>query len=294
MKNLVIFVISVLLFCAITASAEPWELSLDANLNYSLTNYSDSWTGGEAGAMNWVFNSNFLAQKQLHAKVHNKNTLKMSFGQTYSQVLETKEWLAPVKSTDLIDFETIFSFTLGAFVDPFAAGRLETQFQDASVVTNKRLFNPMKFTESAGVIREIIKEEKREWTARLGAAFRQNMNRDVIISIEPEEKETQTTNDGGLEFVTELRTPLANNKITYNTKLQVYKAFFYSESGELEGLPNEDYWKSPDINWEHIFTAGITEYLMVNLYIQMLYDKEVDLRGRFKQTLSLGLTYKLL
>jgi hypothetical protein len=29
------------------------------------------------------------------------------------------------------------------------------------------------------------------------------------------------------------------------------------------------------------------------LYMQLLYDKEIDLKGRFKQTLALGLTYKL-
>jgi hypothetical protein len=33
---------------------------------------------------------------------------------------------------------------------------------------------------------------------------------------------------------------------------------------------------------------------MVNLYAQFLYDKEVDLAGRFKQSLSLGITYKLM
>lgn len=30
---------------------------------------------------------------------------------------------------------------------------------------------------------------------------------------------------------------------------------------------------------------------MISLAVQLLYDKEVDLRGRLKETLSLGLTY---
>lgn len=33
---------------------------------------------------------------------------------------------------------------------------------------------------------------------------------------------------------------------------------------------------------------------MVNLYIQFLYDKEIDLGGRFKETMALGLTYKFI
>ena len=62
----------------------------------------------------------------------------------------------------------------------------------------------------------------------------------------------------------------------------------------MEGLPEEDYWKSPDIEWENIFSASIIEYVMVNLYTQFLYDKEIDRAGRFKQILSLGVMYDLL
>ncbi|HSG28427.1 MAG TPA: hypothetical protein VLA34_08095, partial [Candidatus Krumholzibacterium sp.] len=74
----------------------------------------------------------------------------------------------------------------------------------------------------------------------------------------------------------------------------VYQALIYSKKDDLAGTEMEDYWKAPDVNWENIFTANITKYLMVNLYIQLLYDKEVDLGGRFKQTMALGLTYKFI
>lgn len=100
--------------------------------------------------------------------------------------------------------------------------------------------------------------------------------------------------DGGVDFVIDFKSLLANDRITFTSKLSIFKALFYSEVEELEGLSSEEYWKSPDINWENIFTAGITKYLMVNLYIQILYDKELDLSMRFKQTLALGLTYKFI
>jgi hypothetical protein len=73
----------------------------------------------------------------------------------------------------------------------------------------------------------------------------------------------------------------------------VFKALFYSEADALEGLPNEDDWKAPDVNWENIFTANITSLIMVNLYVQLLYDKEIDPGVRIKQTLALGFTFKL-
>lgn len=292
MRVLLVSIIGVLL-CVTGVSAEPWKLEADVNLTLTQNNYSDNWVGGEAGSISWAFNSNWLAERQLNAKINSKSTLKLLFGQTHSQDVETKNWAKPVKSTDLIDFESVFRFTLETFVDPYIGVRVETQFLDQSDPGLDRYVNPIKFTESVGIAKVFIKEEKREWTARLGAGIRQYLNRDVL-NIVTDERETLTSSDEGLVFDSEFKTPLAAERITFQSKLTVFKALFYSEKDDLAGLPNEDYWKAPDVNWENIFTAGITEHLMVNLYIQLLYDKEIDLAGRFKQTLALGLTYKLL
>ena len=282
-----------LLICSTGAQAEPWKLEADANLTLNQNAYSDNWVGGEAGSISWAFNSNWLAERQLSPKIHSKSTLKLLFGQTHAQDVETKDWAKPVKSTDLIDFESVMRFTFGWIVDPYAGARIETQFLDQSDSQLDRYVNPVKFTESVGIAKVIIKEEKREWNARLGGGVRQYLNRDVL-NVDTDERETLTSYDGGLVFDSEFKTPLASDKITLQSKLTVFKALVYSEKDELAGLPNEDYWKAPDVNWENIFTAGITEHLMVNLYVQLLYDKEIDLAGRFKQTLALGLTYKLL
>jgi hypothetical protein len=276
-----------------TRAQEPWNLSVDANLTLTQNAYSDNWVGGEAGALSWTFNSNSLAEKQLAGWVHTKNTLKLMFGQTHNQDVETKDWAKPVKSTDLIDFESVFRFTLESIVDPFAGLRIETQFLDQSDPEMDRYVNPVKITESFGVARVLIKEEKREWTVRLGGGLSQFINRDVL-NTGTGERETLTSNDYGVTFDSEFKTPLAGERISFSSKLTVYEALHYSEADELKGQPNEDDWKSPDVNWENIFTAGITKYLMVNLYIQLLYDKEIDKAGRFKQTLSLGLTYKFI
>ena len=284
-----------LLFAVICASVmgAGWELALDANAMFAMNNYSDNWAGGDAGGINWSANINGVAEKPLAEWLNDKSTLKMSFGQTHLQDAATGKWQVPEKSTDIIDFETIFRFTLGAFVDPYCSGRLESGFYDTRVASNKRYFNPVKLTESVGISRVLLKKEKREWTARLGAGIRQHIDRDVSI-VDSGEKETRSTNDGGIEFVTELRTPLAGEKISYNTRLSIFEALFNSESENLAGLPNEDYWKAPDIDWEHTLAANITEYLMVNLSFQFLYDKEISLRGRHKEMLSLGLTYKFM
>lgn len=287
----VIFIMAITICTPIFA--EPWTVAVDANLTLTQNAYSDNWAGGETGTVSWASNVNTLAEKQLHTMVNNKNTLKLGFGQTYSQDKETKEWSDAVKSTDLIDFESLFRFTLGAIVDPFIGDRIETQFYDDSDPDNGRIINPVHFTESAGIAKVLLKQEKREWTARFGFGLRQHLNRDVL-EVATNTRETKITNDGGLIFVTDFTTPLAQERITFTSRLSVFEALFYSESEALVGLPNEDYWKSPDVDWENTFTANITKYLMVNLYTQLLYDKEVDTGMRFKETLSLGLTFKII
>jgi hypothetical protein len=292
MRSLALFSISLLLVSS-AVSAEPWTLSADVNLTATQSAFSDNWVGGEAGALSWALNSNWLAEKQLNPKLHTKNTLKLLFGQTHNQDLETKNWSKPVKSNDLIDFESVLRITMGWFVDPYAGLRIESLFLDQSDPELERYINPVKFTESVGIAKVFFKEENRELMMRLGAGFRQFLDRDRYDAAS-DTRDNFTSNDAGFIFDADFKTPLAGDKITYQSKLTVYQAYYYSEKEVLEGLPEGDYWKAPDVNWENTFSAGITEYLMVSLYVQLLYNKEVDLAGRFKQTLALGFTYKLL
>jgi hypothetical protein len=273
------------------AEAEPWALSVDAGLTLTQNAYSDNWAGGENGSANWMFLSNSLAEKQIRPWVNNKNVLKLQFGQNYTQDSNTKNWGKPKKSNDLIDFESVFRFSMGSWADPFASGRIETQFIDKSDPDNDVLINPITVTESFGAAKVLVKEEFRDWTIRLGGGLREHIDREVLDPVSGK-RETETSMDAGIEFVNDLRTPLAGNRIKLQSKLIIFQALYYTKADDLEGLVNEDYWRSPDINWENTFTASITKYLMVNLYTQFLYDKEIDRTGRFKQTLGLGLTWK--
>ncbi len=125
MSKLSVIVTVVLVASFAFVSAEPWSKSVDANLILTQNAYSNNWAGTEVGVLSWVFNSNSLFEKQISAKLNNKNTLKLAFGQTTNQVNVNdtlKQWASPVKSTDLIDFESLLRFTLGVLVDPFIDG----------------------------------------------------------------------------------------------------------------------------------------------------------------------------
>jgi hypothetical protein len=276
-----------------TLEVGEWGVTSDLNITLTQNAYSDNWAGSELGAISWALNSNSLAENQLSEWLHSKNTLKLAFGQTHSQRVDEddgeKYWDEPSKSTDLVDFESVFRLTHGWFVDPFVAARLKTQFLDETDAAKTRYLNPMVLTESFGVAKVLIKEEKREWTTRLGGALRQRIDRDALVE-PPDTRETATVTDGGVEFVTEFRTPLAEERITFTSRLQAYKALYSSEEDDAA----TDDWQAPDVDWENTFTASITEYLMVNLYLQLLYDKEVVDDVRLKETLSFGFTFKFL
>ena len=276
------------------ANYKGWDLSSEINLTQTQNAYSDNWDGEEVGSVSWAFNLNFLAVKQFNDRVNNRNNLKLSYGQTHNQRKEENAWLEPVKSTDKIDFESVVRFTYGGFIDPFVAGRFQSNFVDTRKDDETEYINPATVTESFGAARMIWDEGKRNWIVRLGFGIRQQMDRIAVKDDVTGRRGWRGTNDGGLELVSDLATPIVPERLRVSSKLTVFQALFFSQAKQLKGTTKGDYWKSPDVNWETTFTANITKYVMVNLYTQLLYDKQINRAGRFKETLSLGLTYTLI
>ncbi len=292
MKKFVLILLGIALFGFSTNTyGGPWTKSVSTDITLTQNSYSDSWDGGESGNISWVWNANALFENQLAPKLKFRNMTRLSFGETHIQDKTTKEWAKPVKSTDLIDIENLGLFTLESYVDPYIGLRIESQFWDASVPGINRYLSPLKITESAGAARQFLKTDNSELLTRFGFAFRQIITKD-IVDLSAKTTETNTTNDGGFESVTDFSYTLSEN-LHFISKLSLYKALFYSESDKLKGTKAEDYWKAVDVNWENSISAEVVKYVTVSLYTQLLYDKDIDLRGRFKETLSLGLTYKM-
>lgn len=275
------------------AAAGPWKLASDIHLTLTQNAYSGNWVGGESGSMSWTLTSLTTAEKQVLPKVFSQNTLKLSYGITYNQDPATDKWGSGDKSTDLIDLETTYRFTLGTFVEPIVAFRGITQFLDQADPARDRWINPLDLTESAGAARVFIKDDKRQWQTRIGLAARQVIDRDAPDPLGGARR-TTTEHSAGIELVNDLVTPLSDDAILLTSKLTVFQSFFSTAKDDLLGTPGEDDWKYPDINLENIFSASITRYIEVNLYVQLLFDRQIDRGARFKQTLSLGLAYKLI
>lgn len=345
--------LGLLLICATAALAqdgkeekkrvlEPgkWYPMLEGGVTITQSSYTRNWAGGDKGSIVWAAILNGGLENQVHPKANWNTALKLSYGQTHQQALAadgTRAWATPDKSTDLIDLESILRLTLGAFVDPYASVRFESQFLDLSDPFGRTLtFNPMKFKESAGVARKFVDREDRSLLTRLGFTFRQSSRK--IFSSDSldaqgrpvsDDTKSQTSNDGGIELSNDYKAKVLDGRVTWASKLSFYQPVFYSGDSKLKKLTADqfvsgrlpadikDYPKAMDIDWENLFSTQITKILSVNLYTRWVYDKydnsvipvltpegtlsnpdglrtAVRKSGQFKQTLSLGLTYRFI
>ena len=292
--RLLFFILLLVVFSKVNAQDEESsgsKKSLMFDLTSTQTSYSDSWVGGEAGSVNWVANLSATSTKKIKKNIELRSRLKLSFGQTLTQDAETKKWSKPDKSTDLIDFENVGSFSTGGLVDPYVAFRIETQFYDGANPDKKLSLSPLKLTESAGASKKFYETETDLIVSRLGLGVRQIITKSMTDTITLA-VETSTAYDGGIESVSEVDLAVHKN-IRYNGKLTLFKALESSKSDDLKGTEFENDWKAVDLNFENSFSGSITKLITVNLYLQFLYDKEISHKIRIKQTLALGFVFKL-
>ncbi len=289
MKNIVMALLLLsytFLYAEVKQSKENWKFIGNSNVTATGNTYSDNWTGGENSFISWSAKADVTAKKQLSSIINNENVLKLEFGQTVTQTADSsgeKMWNTPEKSTDLVDFESVCRFTLEKNIDPIIGVRLTSQFLDVSDINNKLYINPMEITESFGAIADITKNEQTLWNLRFGGAVRQLYNR--------RNNNSELNNDGGLEFISSYKQTGKNGVLSISSLLKIYEALFSSVADKTKGLSNENDWKFPDINWENAVVVNVYKYLMLNLSLQLLYDKEINKNMRIKETASVGLTY---
>ncbi len=289
--------VGLMLIVPILAGAEAWEKTADLGLNLTQSGYSNSWAGGESGSITWAFTGNLGAGKALSEKAHLQNTLKLQYGQTHAQDVDAssgeRRWTSPEKSTDRVFFESLLRFTLGKAVDPFASATLESQFHDSNAPQKTFYLSPMTLNESVGVGRQVAKTETKEIFTRLGFSLRQHRSSMVVLADagDPDgdfDTDSSTLTDGGFEWVTDHTQTFSEERMKVVNKLRLFKALFNSESDNLG-----DEWKTADIAFESSLSASVSKYIQVTMFVEFLYDEEISTKGRFRETLGLGLSYKL-
>ncbi len=186
----------------------PWKVDVSTGVVTTQTAYSDNWTGGEAGSINWVAFYTSMTKRQLTRNWYNQYDWKLVVrSNTHSGQRNDKYWQSPTKSEDKIRGDAILRLTKGWFADPYFALSVESQFLDASSPYNTRYVNPLELTESSGLARTIIEvPDKTLLTSRIGLGLRERFMRfdDPADSTTSPGTLSETTVDGGAEWVTDL------------------------------------------------------------------------------------------
>lgn len=257
-------------------SEHGWQKELVGNLNLTQTQF-DNWTQGGEDASAWQLNINGKAVDDKE-KYKWDNSGKVSYGRTKIASLESR------KSVDEVKLESVFTYLLGVYVNPYVAVSGETQFtkgykytEDSKTAVSTFL-DPGYFSQSAGVGYEPAKEFK----TRLGFAIHETITSDfpVPYADDPDTEDIEKTKvEPGLESVTDFSKSLIGN-ILLTSKLELFYNF-----GDFD---------ETDVKWDNIFSAKISKYIDVNFNVKLLYDRDSSEKRQIKQALAVGLTYTFL
>ena len=163
---------------------------------------------------------------------------------------------------------------------PYAAAHIVTQVSPGYEYTPERVqvsgfMDPGYITESFGVD---FKPPVDFFKSRLGAAMRQTVTDDYTALYSGIDAD-KIRNEAGIEWVSDF-----NFKITENIILK----------STIDLFANMTTFDAVDISTDTTLIASVNEWLNFNINVVLKYDKDISTRSQLKQSLSAGLTFKIL
>ena len=181
-----------------------------------------------------------------------------------------------------IYLESLLIYKVGAYVNPYAALTLRTQFAPGYTYDTKpetevsKFLDPAYFTQSAGVAYKPVPE----FTTRIGAALREAVTSRYTRYATDLVNHTvhRVWTRGGLESVIELNANIAEN-IQFVARLELFAPF---QSFDRVTVLND-----------YSIVAKVNKYISTGLSLNIINDVNVSARTQLKQGLALGLSYTL-
>jgi len=149
---------------------------------------------------------------------------------------------------------------------------------------------PAQLTESVGIARYLVKNAHSSVLTRVGFAFRERIDRFGTFNVTSADYDTKTTTEGGFEWYTLSRFAAPEDRTVFTSELRLFDAVDTSENDALA----RQYWSSVDVDWQNKLSNKLYKWISFDLFWQIFYDKQLDKRGQFKQTLGAGLTWQLI
>ena len=279
MKRSVLAVLVLGLFGQTAQAEKPeviygWKHSLVGALGLTQVAFKDWQQGGE-DALAWTLALEGQSVQD-RPKTNWTTSSKFAFGQTKLGDQGTR------KTDDKIDIETVFTYKIDVYVNPYAAATLKTQFARGYQYdkTGKRtatsaFLDPAYLTQSAGVGYQPVPKVK----TRLGLALREVLTSDFPhYADDPETKDEieKTKVEGGVESVTNAEWSLAQN-LLLRSKLELFAPI-----GSMSDVVMRN---------DNTIAAKVSEYITVNLNVDLINDKTASSKMQVKEVLSLSLSY---
>ena len=255
---------------------ESWKQSLVTALTITQQSYSD-WAQGGQDAL--AYNVSFDGRSTYTSGPINWSTAyKFAFGQTRLGGAEIR------KTDDRIDFETVLTYLVSNYVNPYVATSLKTQFasgfkydKGGTATPISKFFDPGYVTESLGAGYQFLPEIR----TRLGVALRQIVTSDFFALYADDPKTTQHERvkyEDGFESVTDVQWALESN-VLFTSKLEAFASIRPGDKVVLRG--------------DNTVTTKVGRYVTLVLNFQFINDRVVNPHTQFKETMAIGLSYTL-
>lgn len=255
----------------------PWKHSVVSGLNLTQVAFKD-WAQGGENALSYAVSINGRSMREDSSSLWT-NTYKLAFGQARLGVQGLR------KTDDKIDLESVVSYKLRTFVDPYASVTLKTQFalgftyDPATGVKTavSKFFDPAYLTQTVGFGYQPVPQVK----TRLGAGLREVVTSQfTAYADDPATSQVEKIKvDGGFESVTNIDLDLDEN-LVFTSKLELFAAFHALDEVIIRA--------------DNTISAKINKFISVIFNMQIINDRRVTPRTQIKETLSMGLSYTLI
>ncbi|MBN2355550.1 DUF3078 domain-containing protein [candidate division KSB1 bacterium] len=254
-----------------------WQKEIVGGINLTQTSF-DNWAQGGENSLAWQANLNlkFINDRE---KTNWANSGKLSYGSLKSADQAMR------KSIDEIKLESVFTYKLAKFVNPFAAATVETQFapgyiyDDDSKRQISAFMDPGYFRESIG----LNYQPNQIVNTRFGASLKQTITsqypRPFADDPETQDKTEKFKSEIGAESVTDINWKIAENTL-FTAKLELFSTF--------------QSFDETDVNWDTILTTKMSKYFNMNFNFKLFYDKDISSKRQINQAIALGVTYSFL
>jgi hypothetical protein len=270
------FCSSAFLFSQTEPPKPDWTHTLVSGLTVTQVSHTN-WAQGGENALAYTLTVDGKSVRDVTV-TNWSNSYKIAYGQTR---LGSKGLR---KIEDKIELESVLTYKIGTYVNPYASATFKSQFDDGfkyddvantKVKTSSR-FDPAYLTQAVGLGYQPYENVK----TRLGAALREVLSDAQGYADDPATTTVETSKvEGGLESVTDVSWQFEEN-ILFVSKLEMFAPFNHLDVVIVRS--------------DNMLVAKVNSYISVNLNVQLINNANITPRTQVKQTLAMGLTYTLL